>query len=62
MRIFKKKKSLRELCKEKYGDDFIELYDKLGTGEPIGNMIETVIFLDMIEEVRRENDEDALGR
>lgn len=54
MNIFKKKKSLRELCQEKYGDEFIELYDKLGAGEPIGNMVETVIFLELIEEVRKE--------
>lgn len=56
MGVFKrnKKKSLREFCREKYGDEFIELYDKLGSGEPIGNFAETAIFLEAIERAKAE--------
>lgn len=49
-----RKKDLREVCREKYGDDFVVLYDKLGYGEPIGNLEETLVFLTMIEEARKE--------
>lgn len=37
---FKKfrKKDLREVCREKYGDDFVEMYDMVNNGIPIGNL------------------------
>lgn len=51
---FHKKKPLREVCREKYGDEFVELYDMLNNGVPIGNLEETMIFLSMVEEARKE--------
>lgn len=50
----KPKPSLRELCIDKYGEEFGEFYDKSCRGEPIGTLTETLIFLHMIEEVRKE--------
>lgn len=48
---FKKfrKKDLREVCREKYGDDFAKMYDMLNDGIPIGNLEETKIFLAMVK-------------
>lgn len=48
---FKKfqKKDLREVCREKYGDDFVEMYDMVNNGIPIGNLRETQIFLAMVK-------------
>lgn len=52
---FKKfrKKDLREVCREMYGDDFVVMYDMVESGIPIGNLEETQIFLAMIEEARK---------
>ena len=47
--------NLRQACVDKYGEEFGELYDKLGSGEAIGNYGETIIFLNMIESVKKEN-------
>ena len=44
-----RKKDLRELCREKYGDDFVEMYDMVNNGIPIGNLRETQIFLAMVK-------------
>lgn len=48
---FKKfqKKDLREVCREKYGDDFVKMYDMVESGIPIGNLRETLIFLTMVK-------------
>lgn len=48
---FKKfcKKDLREICREKYGDGFVEMYDMVKEGIPIGNLRETQIFLAMVK-------------
>lgn len=51
---FFREKDLREVCREKYGDDFVEMYDMAGKGQPIGNLYETQIFLAMVEEARKE--------
>ena len=48
------KPSLRQLCVERYGEDFGELYDMSCRGEPIGTLTETLTFLNMIEKVRKE--------
>lgn len=48
------KKDLREVCREKYGDDFVKMYDKVNAGVPIGNLEETTIFLAMVEAVKEE--------
>lgn len=53
--LFKKKLALREQCVAAYGEEFGELYDKVCSGQPIGNFKETCIFLDMIEAVRKSN-------
>ena len=50
--LFKRKPSLREQCVAAYGEEFGELYDKLGSGQPIGTFVETCQFLQMIEAVR----------
>ncbi len=43
---------LREACRRAYGDDFIEMYDDVCRGIPIGGIAETAVFLDMVEMVR----------
>jgi len=45
---FFRKKNLREVCRGKYGDDFVKMYDMLNNGIPIGNLEETRIFLTMV--------------
>lgn len=57
LRLFRKKKDLRERCIEKYGEDFAVIYDSLGSGVPVGNFAETTIVLSMIEAVRKEKTE-----
>lgn len=47
--IFRKKKTLREKCREKYGEDFVKMYDMVNNGIPIGNLEETQIFLAMVK-------------
>ena len=42
------KDKLREKCREKYGDDFVKMYDMVGDGVPIGNLEETIIFLELV--------------
>ena len=39
---------------EDYVDEFLAKYDDINRGIPIGGMAETVIFLDMIERIKRE--------
>lgn len=53
-------KSLRQICLEKYGENFIKEYDMLGSGEPIGNFYYTIIFLDKIEEARKIYDNQKI--
>lgn len=51
--FFKKRKpSLRELCIQKYGEEFGEVYDNLCCGIPVGNITETLLILKMIENVK----------
>ena len=50
--FFKKRKSLREKCIETYGEEFGQIYDDLCSGIPVGGFLETVVILQMIEEVR----------
>lgn len=44
---------LRKACWMVYGDHFVELYDTLNMGFPIGNMQETKAFLDLVERVKK---------
>lgn len=39
---------------EDYVDEFLSKYDDMNRGIPIGGMVETVVFLDMIERIRSE--------
>ena len=57
LKLFRRKKDLREVCRKKYGEEFVEQYDKLNCGIPIGNLEETKHFLEMLEETRREVDD-----
>ena len=40
---------------EEAGKEFGEMYDSLNRGIPIGSFLETAMFLDMIEEVKKES-------
>ena len=37
-----------------YVNDALEKYDKINSGVPIGSMVETVAFIDMVETVKAE--------
>lgn len=37
-----------------YVDETLDKYDKINSGIPIGNMFETMAFIDMVETVKRE--------
>lgn len=39
---------------EDYVDEFLTKYDDINRGIPIGGMVETAVFLDMIERIKRE--------
>jgi hypothetical protein len=52
--FFRKRKSLRDKCIEAYGEEFGEIYDNLCSGISIGNFMETIIILQMIEEVKNK--------
>ena len=54
----KAKKDLRELCREKYGDEFVNQYDSVNKGIPIGNLEETLKFLAMVEAAKMDEVED----
>lgn len=48
------KRDLREICREKYGDDFAKMYDMVNAGIPIGNLEETKVFLALVEAAKEE--------
>lgn len=50
-------KWVRENIGEEYVDEFYEKYDKLNNGIPIGGFVETVVFLDMLERIKRGDSE-----
>lgn len=52
-RLFKRKK-LRDICREKYGDEFVKEYDKLCAGEAIGGYEYTMAFCNAVERARKE--------
>ena len=39
---------------EEYVDEFLEKYDDINRGIPIGGLTETAVFLDMIEQIREQ--------
>lgn len=49
-----RKKDLREIYREKYGEDFAKMYDMVDRGIPIGNFEETMIFIAMVKAAERE--------
>lgn len=62
---FRKKHGLYDLRKEvaawveknigeEYVEEALDKYDKLNRGIPIGGILETAIFLDMIERIKEE--------
>lgn len=55
LKKFHKEKDLREVCREKYGDDFVKMYDMVNSGIPIGNLEETRIFLAMVEAAKEDS-------
>lgn len=57
MCLWKRKRSLRQLVLEAYGDEFIKLYDAMNRGEVIGNLMFTIDAIEKIEKVKKENEE-----
>jgi len=39
---------------EDYVEEFIAKYDDINRGIPIGGMVETIVFMDMIERIKEE--------
>lgn len=52
-KLFKKKKTLRDKLIEMYGVEAGVYYDKINQGIPIGGVVETVLFINMIEKARK---------
>lgn len=52
-KLFKKKKTLRDKVVEMYGEEAGVYYDNLSQGIPIGGLLKTAVFIDMVEEARR---------
>lgn len=53
---FKPKKfNLRQACVDKYSEKFGEQYDSLCDGRPIGGFLETLEFINKLEEIKKEN-------
>lgn len=45
---------VRKNIGEEYVNEFLEKYDNLSRGIPIGGIYETAVFLDMIETIREQ--------
>ena len=56
MCLWKRKRPLRQLVLETYGDDFIKLYDAMNGGEVIGSLMFTIDTIEKIEKVKKENE------
>ena len=52
-KLFKKKKTLRDKVVEMYGEEAGVYYDNLSQGIPIGGLLETAVFIDMVEDARK---------
>ena len=55
MCLWKRKRHLRQLVLEAYGDDFIKLYDVMNRGEVIGGLMFTIAVIEKIKQVKKEN-------
>ena len=51
-KLFKRKISLRDLCKMEYGESFVQNYDILNSGGVIGGLGTTILFIKKVEAVR----------
>lgn len=47
-------KWVRQNLGEQYVCEFVEKYDSLQAGEPIGDFWETAVFLNMIEQIKHD--------
>lgn len=62
MIFFKKKQDLKTQCvewvREKYGpeyvSEFVEKYDALNNGQPIGGLGETMAFVSLVDQIKSE--------
>ena len=45
--------TLRDKLVEMCGEEAGEAYDKINAGMPMGGLVETIIFLRMVEDVRK---------
>ena len=52
-KLFKKKKTLRDKLIEMYGVEAGVYYDKINQGIPIGGFLETIVFLNMVKEAKK---------
>ena len=52
--------NLRKLCVKKYGEEFGKKYDSLNRGIPIGNLEETIDFINKVEEVKADYQDSSL--
>lgn len=50
--------TLRDKLVEMYGEEAGEAYDKINAGVPMGGFVETVIFLQMVEEAKKALEEE----
>ena len=60
-RLFKRlssRDSLRDKLVEMYGEEAGEAYDKINAGMPMGGLVETIIFLRMVEDAKKELGEE----
>lgn len=52
-----RKPDLRVQVEAAYGTEFVEnIYDKMNQGIPVGGLIETIVYLEMIEKVMAGED------
>ena len=63
-KIYNLKEEGRKWCVrefgEQYGSEFVEKYEAINRGIPIGGFYETVVFLDMVETIKRELEEKTI--
>ena len=55
LNIFRRKPTLRELCRREYGDEFIKDYDTLNVGGIIGGYAETITLINMVNAVKEKH-------
>ena len=41
---------------QEYVNEFLEKYDRLNSGMPIGGFVETAIYVDMIQKIKKERE------